>query len=290
MVLALAEILRRAVEVQYDHNTVSYRPELYASAGGELLVVAMLLSWALTAVYRPDTIASNPLQDRVGYNNLCVGWDMAPARYVAAPLFGLIIWFENRYMMLDFWRASLTPGLSKVKENIVLVANFLNAVSWTFACLIFVIQADEWPAGHTAAFVQKVVFGYIAYVANFIETDESTHRTGSWVFLGLFGIVSSGFFCCAFVQFQFYDELTNTPGPIPWFVTAGFDYSWFACLVVQGFMRPRAPDIICALSLRLHDGSELSVLQAEVASVAGFGAVAKAAVTPPGSRPFAPLV
>mmetsp|Transcript_47248 Transcript_47248/g.135406 ORF Transcript_47248/g.135406 Transcript_47248/m.135406 type:complete len:229 (+) Transcript_47248:69-755(+) len=177
MVLALAEILRRAVEVQYDHNMVSYRPELYASAGGELLVVAMLLSWALTAVYRPDTIASNPLQDRVGYNNLCVGWDMAPARYVAAPLFGLIIWFENRYMMLDFWRASLTPGLSKVKENIVLVANFLNAVSWTFACLIFVIQADEWPAGHTAAFVQKVVFGYIAYVANFIETDESTHRT-----------------------------------------------------------------------------------------------------------------
>lgn len=246
---ALFQILRHGTDVSNKHDSIIYRPELYAGAGGEMLVLTMGISWLLTAIYKADLIASNPLKDRVGYNNLCVGWDEAPARYVAAPLFALIVWFEGRFMMLDYWRASLNPDLSKFKKHVILIANFLSALSWFCSSLIFVISPMESAGGHTASFVQLVVFTFFAYVANFVETPHELHPRGSWVFLVVYGIVSVSFFMCALIQFVAYDREKGIKGPIPWYVTATSDYAWFGCLFVQGYMRPSGDDVQCKLSL-----------------------------------------
>jgi hypothetical protein len=61
-------------------------PERYLEAAGETFILMLLVSWALTAAFNPAILADNKLRDRVGYNNLCVGFDSPPARYVAMPL------------------------------------------------------------------------------------------------------------------------------------------------------------------------------------------------------------
>jgi len=234
-------------------GSVTYNPETYLSAGGELLVLAMVISWALTYFFDNQLIHHNELRKRVGYNNLCVGWDEAPAKLVAAPLFVLIIWVNSRYMQLDFWRASLSPTSTPWTNLMVMTANLANALSWVACCLIFVVSPKENATLHTLSFVQLVVFGYIAYAANFLETEAAHHPRGSYVFLFFFGLASVSFGICAITQFLTYDDETETPGPIPWYVTALADYSWFGCLGIQGYMRPAAPSLRVSYSLVTDD-------------------------------------
>ena len=47
------------------------------------------------------------LRDRMGYNNLCVGWDSVPALYLALPLFLCIELFFMRYQFFKKIRAEL---------------------------------------------------------------------------------------------------------------------------------------------------------------------------------------
>lgn len=232
-------------------------PEDFAAAGGELLVISLLISWALTYLFRRSVIEDNHLKRRVGYNNLCVGWDEAPAKLVAGPIFVMIIWFNARYMQLDLWRSELDPSLSQWQAVVVLLANFSNAISWVCCILIFVVSPNENATLHTFAFVQLVFFGYLAYVANFLETDARYHPRGSYIFLFFFGLCSVSFGACAVIQFLTYDEETQTPGPIPWYITAASDYSWFVCLGVQGYMRPRAPSIRMNFELASDDDFQL---------------------------------
>jgi len=247
-ILAILSTMKKA-----SKGSVTNNPETYASAGGELLVLAMAISWALTYFFDNQLIHHNELRKRVGYNNLCVGWDEAPAKLVAAPLFVLIVWVNARYMQLDFWRASLSPASTPRTKFMVMVANFANALSWVACCLIFVVSPKENATLHTFSFVQLVVFGYIAYAANFMETETAHHPRGSYIFLFFFGLASLSFGICAITQFLTYDDETETPGPIPWYVTALTDYSWFGCLGIQGYMRPAAPSLRVSYSLATDD-------------------------------------
>ena len=61
-------------------------PERYLEAAGECFILMIGVSWALTMAFNPDVTRDNKLLDRVGYNNMCVGFDSPPARYVAMPL------------------------------------------------------------------------------------------------------------------------------------------------------------------------------------------------------------
>ena len=54
-------------------------------ATGESLILCVLICWTLTVIFRYDVIVSNPLKDVTGYNNVCVGFDVYPARIVAVP-------------------------------------------------------------------------------------------------------------------------------------------------------------------------------------------------------------
>ncbi|CAE8706915.1 unnamed protein product [Polarella glacialis] len=209
----------------------------------------MLLSWLLTYLFDSKSIEMNPLQQRVGYNNLCVGWDTAPAKCVAAPIYVIIICLNARFMQLDYWRAALNPKITAFQQRAVLVCNVCSTVSWTVSILIFVMDPKESPEGHTAAFLQLVVFGYIAYAANFLEADSDYHVRGSQAFLAIFGVVSALFGSCAVVQFVTYEPETGSRGPIPWYVTAVGDYLWFGCLGAQGYFRPRAPSITLSFIL-----------------------------------------
>jgi len=255
--LATARVVKR-MAISNDHCVITYNPEDFAAAGGELLVFAMLLSWFLTYFFNPSVIESNALKDRVGYNNLCVGWDTAPAKYVAAPIFAVIIFVESRYSQMDHWRAQLDKSLSPFQKQAVTVANFFNAISWFASIGIFSIDAAVWPAGHTASFVQLVVFGYIGFLFNFLETHPKHHRPGSHLFCAFFGVVCVLFGICAIKQMVSYDPVTMTRGPVPWELMCFLDYAYFACMGIQGFMRPRAPSIAADYKLISDDDFKLA--------------------------------
>ena len=44
-------------------------PEQYLAMAGELFLVLVLVCWALTFMYAPDVIDTNPIRDTWGYNN-----------------------------------------------------------------------------------------------------------------------------------------------------------------------------------------------------------------------------
>merc|ERR1712222_210710 len=66
----------------------------YTKAGGEVLVMVLALTWTITYFTRRDVISDNPLRDRLGYNNVCVGLDTKPASYVAALLWPFLSYFN----------------------------------------------------------------------------------------------------------------------------------------------------------------------------------------------------
>jgi len=189
-------------------------------------------------------------------------------------MFAMVVYFNVRYMYLDVARAQLSNMkrpqgdphyLSKNDVKIVWAADFLNCISFCISSLIFVIrphnidydQSFDYPLWHTVSFIQLVLCQYIAYVANMWSTSNETHIDGCWIFLAFFGVICTGFATCGLTQMIMYDQATSTPGPIPWWVTAFFDYAWFACMALQGHFRPRAPSIQVAMDLSPDDDCTL---------------------------------
>eukprot|EP00928_Gymnodinium_smaydae_P084941 TRINITY_DN6821_c0_g1_i1.p2 TRINITY_DN6821_c0_g1~~TRINITY_DN6821_c0_g1_i1.p2 ORF type:complete len:276 (-),score=37.08 TRINITY_DN6821_c0_g1_i1:140-967(-) len=254
-------ILKKWFTVRQTSGVV-LNPEYYANAGGELLVVALLTAWLLTSLYRPDMIVSNPLKDRVGYNNLCVGWDAAPAKLFVAPMYALIVVLQFRGLQFDFWRSSIDRTLTDGLYKAVAAANMLCMLSWFISALIFVVEPRENPNIHSGAFVQLVFFMYVQFVVNILENDVQRQRRGYRVFLLFYTLTTGGFISCAVIQLATYDEATQTPGPIPWYVTATFDYLWFVSLPISGAMRPSAPSLKITLEAVHDDDSNVVNLEA----------------------------
>jgi len=283
MGLKIVSLFIRNFDVKYS-QAIQRTPEHYGGAGGELLVLAMIISWCLTLISDQHFVHHNPLKDRVGYNNLCVGWDEPPARYVAAPIFAMVVYFNVRYMYLDVARAKLFNTfypeghefyISRKEINVVWAADSLNCLSFCFSTLIFVVRPMnihmgptedhfDYPLWHTVSFIQLVICQYISYAANMWSTPNSTHKAGCWIFLVIFGVVCTGFATTGLTQMIMYDcegdcktagikqADGTTPGkrgPVPWWLTACFDYSWFLCMALQGHFRPRAPSVSVKMEL-----------------------------------------
>lgn len=232
-------------------------PEDYAAAGGEVLVMALIVSWVLTFALNRDAILHNRLNDAVGYPNLCVGWDEPPAQWVAAPMFAMIIVFFNRYMELDLLRQNLTREVYKGRIW-TYCANRLCMASWAVGCLIFVIPPRNHPNLHSAAFIQLMVCMYFAYVANFLEAEPKYWPRYWQFYVAVYSFSTFGFAFMAAFQLHAYDSETGKRGPIPWFVVAVADYSWFLCLTVGYHFRPAAPSV--AITYELVSDSDFEVV------------------------------
>jgi hypothetical protein len=239
--LATHKILLSVTGIQDSH--ITYNPEVYASAGGELFIVALAVSWTLTYFFNHESIVSNPLKDRVGYNNLCVGWDTLPAKIAAGPIFALIIFTYCRFCQLDYWRAQLDPHMSTFRRRAVSIGIGANIISWYCSIGIFAISPQESPLLHTASFVQLVVGSYIGFLCNILEAEPKHLVTGSIPYTVIFGIVCVAFGVCAMTQMYMYDPDTGEKGPVPWYVMGVLDYTYFGFMGTAGQFRPRAPSV-----------------------------------------------
>lgn len=133
MGLALLEVVRT--------NKLSFYPEAFLKAAGEMLFVLILTCWILTAIFNPDIFHDNPMIVRIGYNNLCIGFDSPPATYVGMVLFCPCVYLLLRYSFTDMERTSLVrERLTSRQVSFSYATDAMMAISICVFGLVFVIS------------------------------------------------------------------------------------------------------------------------------------------------------
>ena len=96
------------------------RPELYLEASFEVFLFMIACTWVSTCIWNPDVLLAskggNRINDIFAYNNVCVGFDTAPARYIAQPLFALQSFLGVRFGNLDLLRLNLEWNAGRVTQ------------------------------------------------------------------------------------------------------------------------------------------------------------------------------
>jgi len=64
-------------------------PNTYLQAASEVMAFTIASCWILTLIFNPHIFEENPLKDRLGYNDLCIGWDTLPANVIG--IFGTAV-------------------------------------------------------------------------------------------------------------------------------------------------------------------------------------------------------
>jgi hypothetical protein len=250
-------------------------PNAVFSASGEFFFIGVGFAWIITLLYEPGVIAMNPLKLRIGYNNVCVGFDMPPASYVAMPVLALSVAMGCVYSWMDTQRGYLQLAAREINQasfNFTYWSNMAFCVSLSLIPLIMVMTpvANAW--GHLLLFVQHIVIKTLIVSANFYEAwDHVSPRSKRW-FIGCW-TVSTIYPALlivdfAYASYEFNGGMTATEfeerGPlIPWYVTMFFDLSWFAFLATTSRFLPAAPHLKCQYSLvtdeelgKLHETAE----------------------------------
>ncbi len=183
-------------------------PEDYMKAAGEALALLFAVVWIVTfaagPTYHGDVVwVANPLKDRIGYNNLCVGFDTRPAVYFAQVLWVPVAYLGLRFAWADIVRSAILrqQGLITARQNAT--SNSLAVVYVaSMGCfgLVFIVSplegADEvWY--HSVPFIQFILVRWIVVVANFVKYrgtggsgPGASISTGAKVWLAVYSAVS----------------------------------------------------------------------------------------------------
>jgi hypothetical protein len=247
-------------------------PATYLKASGEVLFFCFSCSMAITAIWNPAILKSNLLKDRIGYNNVCVGFDTAPAKYFASPLITFACYLAMRYVWEDSERVKIqvaSGAITSKQARMSRIANLMYFVStWIFPLTLIippVSSASVW--AHSLCFIQLIVARLFAVWANFNEAPLVS--TKEKIFMRVYAVVSILFPLCLMVDYIAYDngDSKSRQKPlIPTPVTAIFDYTWFICLAVTTKFLPEAPPITFEYSLTRHGKEYNKVVAADPVS------------------------
>ncbi|KAL1508705.1 hypothetical protein AB1Y20_004800 [Prymnesium parvum] len=213
------------------HETIM--PEQLLCASGEVWGVTFVLAWTLTAIFNPGTIANNPIKDRIGYNNVCVGFDTAPANFICLPLITLSTVFGFAAAFTDIQRAVLersTDGPSArslFKFRLTICVDIILMASMLCLPLLLLIDPTVSPLGHLLVFIQNLISRLLSFVVPFIrenaQRDQITRPR--WLFLMAFAGISMILPVCWLIDFILYDpkQISHPINPI---FLCIFDWSW----------------------------------------------------------------
>lgn len=243
-------------------NTVS--PEIYFKAGGEVLGILFVATWIVTAIFNPSAIEDNPLYIRLGYPNLCVGFDTQPATSVGVIFFVFGAYLGFRFAWTDIQRTYLIQHrLSKSQFWFSMVTDVLYVLSLACFSLVFVLSPFRdgvWR--HSLPFFAIIVGRYFVVVAQFYENDLPM-SSGQKVFVGVYTFASFGFMLCVTLDFIVYDiectpDCGSWEGPfLPWYLTGFLDYTWMICLPLTTKCLPHAEWISLTMEA-VKDGDEVA--------------------------------
>jgi hypothetical protein len=229
------------------------QPEHFLEATGECFILMCSVGWILTAIFNPGIMTDNELKRRVGYNNICVGFDSPPARYAAMPLQVLQAYLAVRYVSLDSTRALLEKKAGRISKANYRMSRMMNLFWGAFMiCFptLLVITPDVSVNIHTYLFFGMVVFSYCVMLANFVEATNVSF--GSKVWMALFTFHSIVLPLVGVIDFTTYQgddaydlALKNGVEPagpmVPWPFLWYLDWGWFALLGTAVVFLPEAP-------------------------------------------------
>lgn len=233
-------------------------PEVFFLAAGELLAIMIGVSLVITLIVQPlsmqcyhgdvvipgcnsTTLEDNALKRRIGYNNLCVYFDMPPAKYFACIVFMFTAYCGFRYSWLDMERTFLVRDrLSPCKFCFSIFTDCLYMLAWATFVLTYVIPPWENVWGHSAGFMFLGITTWFVLLANVLEGDSFPLIVYIFVVIyGIFTIVDFGGVAAA--NFIYYDMTDGKKDPlIPWWVGFCADYGWFGTLALTSMIMPKS--------------------------------------------------
>ena len=110
-----------------------------------MFILMIIVCWMITLRYSPEIIEKNGLKDIIGYDNLCVGFDAPPARYVAVPMQVMMAVLACRYSSLDTTRAALEFTHGNITRSQYWCSYIANTVYAGFLCcfpMLLVLTPD----------------------------------------------------------------------------------------------------------------------------------------------------
>ena len=210
-------------------------PMIYLQATGELWFLTLVICWITTNMYNPDNIMDNPYRDRLGYSNICVGWDTPPASRIGAVGWIVCCYCGLTFCYLDTIRTNLNEyGRShqnKCQRVFKYSCLILYAVSLCSVMLIFFVtpQVDisdddddqedddeDYDKGnngsanirnvwvHTCIYLFLVMTWYLVVLSIYLEYPKE-FQIKDKIFLFLYGICSFSVPALTLWQYWLYD-------------------------------------------------------------------------------------
>lgn len=238
-------------------------PVDYLKASGEAIFILLVVCWIITAIANPEIVKDNALKNMIGYNNPCVGWDVAPASYVG--LVGAVgaAQLSWNYASLDLARTIITEkekgafllsGYSLTSQFSVF-SDVLFGVSTSLFPLLFLIGPSDGRWGwHTAIFVQFIFCRYLVCLANYLEAEPRYKTQGAFGFIVVYGAVSMLLPILYFVAIYVYcaEGRTGQDPVLPWWFTCSVDYVWMCCVPLSTRFLPDAPPLLMENRIAKH--------------------------------------
>ena len=228
-------------------------PVLYLKAVGECFSLALGISWIITLIFAPDIVQNNPLKTRLGYNNVCVGWDMKPANTFAAVVWPFVTYMAFRFCYINFVRIKLQKdeviqnGHSEWNRKDRFIHSFnwwsnlgfmLSVVGFTLCLLIPPWESVWW---HTVPFLFYIITRFFIVFAICLDYWEDVTPKGK-IFLTYYGFVSIVLPLTALGEYTYY-EIYEEKSFWPWYLTMFMDYTWFVCSMLTSKFVPSSVSV-----------------------------------------------
>ena len=154
------------------------RPKMYMSASNEVFGITLIVCWLVTLIWFPEQIWDHPARAVIGHFNPCMGWDYAPASYIAVVGCSVNVYLLWRYAFLESSRTFLTqaanPHLPRTwVSSFATWSVIAHALSSNFWLLLWLIGPPGGKNGnwwvHTALFMAFAFTGMLQSVGNYLE-------------------------------------------------------------------------------------------------------------------------
>ena len=262
------------------------RPELYLDASFEVFLFMIACTWITTCIWNPNILLAskggNRINDIFAYNNVCVGFDTPPARYVAQPLFALQSFLGVRFGNLDLLRLHLEWRAGRVDKrfayfNATMDILFMGTMLlWP---MLLIITPDAGGFGlnyHFYVYVIFVVIMYLTILAQFGTAPKEMIPLISKIWVGVYGGWTLLLLLIGFVGFNGYDykrcpsdevklfyangthaEYCQQDPAIPVAIMSVLDYGWFILLLFATPLLPYSPALNVPISLVIDENAKL---------------------------------
>ena len=156
-------------------------PKKYMSASNEVFGLTLLTCWTVSLIWFPEQVFDHPARAVIGHFNPCMGWDYAPASYIAVVGCSINVYLLWRYAFLESYRTVLTdaanPHLTKTWVNSFAMWSVLShAMSSNLWLLLWLIGPPGGANGnwwvHTGLFMLFAFTGMLQSVGNYLEVKH----------------------------------------------------------------------------------------------------------------------